>query len=136
MKKVNKSAFAFILGAIMLFACSEEFLNVNENPNVANEGQVGLLLTAAQGNIGAELSEGLGRGGSIFTRQLYDLGQSAYAITGATFQQDWNSLYAGGLKDLKEVLEIGITTENEGYQGISKVLSAYVFHHLVDFQEL
>ncbi|MEM9896141.1 MAG: SusD/RagB family nutrient-binding outer membrane lipoprotein [Bacteroidota bacterium] len=130
--KIYKVALLTFLLAF-LFSCSQDFLDVNLDPNVAVEGELPLLLTAAQVNIGGEFSTGLGFGGAVYARQLYELVTSTYAITGATYQADWNSLYIGGLKDLREIDVRAQQDDLAGYQGISKVLSAYIYHQLVDY---
>ena len=134
--KIFKNNYIKVLltAAIFVFSgCSDEFLDVNENPNVAAEGEMNFLLTSAQSSIGGEFSTGLGFGGAVYARHLYGLGTSTYAITGATYQEDWEDLYSEGLKDLNQVLVQAEEQENFGYLGISKVLTAYTFHQLVDF---
>lgn len=136
MKLSKINIYIALFASIIIFsACSDDFLDVNQNPNVASSGELNFLLTSAQANIGGEFSTGLGFGGAVYARQYYGLGASTYAITGATYQGDWNSLYSGALKDLREiVLEAESEgSENFGYQGIAKILSGYVFHQLVDF---
>ncbi len=134
MKIKHFKIYSLVLASAMMFTgCGDDFLDINENPNVATEGQLGLLLTSAQANIGGEFTTGLGFGGAVYARQYYGLGASTYAITGATYQGDWNSLYTGSLKDLREIVLTGEATDNFAYQGISKVLTAYVYHQLVDY---
>lgn len=133
MKLYNKLILSLTLGSMVMFGCSDDFLNINENPNLASEGVPELLLTSAQANIGAEFASDLGFSGSVYARQNYALGTSTYAMTGATFQSDWNSLYSGGLKDLAQLRTIGEETGNEAYVGVSKILTSYVFHQLVDY---
>ncbi|MEM8568034.1 MAG: SusD/RagB family nutrient-binding outer membrane lipoprotein [Bacteroidota bacterium] len=132
MKKLIKKQLILLI-AILIFGCSDSFLDINEDPNQSAIGVPSLLLTYAQANLGAELVSDIGFGGSVYARQRYGLAASTYAITGATYQSDWNSLYAGTLRDLNQVRQIGEETNNLGYVGISKVLSGYTFHVLVDY---
>ena len=124
----------FLTALVFVFSgCSEEFLDVNDNPNVASEGSMNFLLTSAQASIGAEFSTGLGFGGAVYARHLYGLSTSQYSITGATYQEDWEDLYTEGLKDLNQIIIQAQQEDNSGYLGISKVLTAYAFHQMVDF---
>ena len=134
MKRIY-NLFILLAAVVLVAGCSEDFLDINENPNVASSGAPNLLLTSAQVSIAGQFNGGLGFGGSVYARQRYGLGTSTYAITAATYQGTWQTLYSAAMKDLREVMLVGEAEENQnlGYAGVAKILMAYVNHQLVDY---
>lgn len=130
---------------ILIFSGCNEFLDINTDPNNPTEPDYALILTDAQLHMSQALSYGNGGLTTLLgvythqtvTRESYD----AYGIAGADFEINtpWQSLYAGALQDLEDMIlkslaeeEADETVDYSVYRGIAKILKAYIFSQMVD----
>ena len=130
---------------ILIFSGCNEFLDINTDPNNPTDPDYALILTDAQLHMSQALSYGSGGLTTLLgvythqtvTRESYD----AYGIAGADFEIEtpWQSLYAGALEDLEDMILKSLAEEEEDetldyatYRGIAKILKAYMFSQMVD----
>jgi hypothetical protein len=135
MKKIK----IFLLGAILLFAGCENFLDINKDPNRPTEAEINKLLPGIMYDIADDISIGYGKLGyacAVYVHQLttrqpeYD----DYNISGSSYAVDsyWEDLYAGPAEDLTLLIQMGEESDNLIYAGIGKILKAYLFSMMVD----
>lgn len=130
---------------ILIFSGCNDFLDINTDPNNPTEPDYALILTDAQLHMSQALSYGNGGLTNLLgvyihqtvTRESYD----AYGIAGADYEINtpWQSLYAGALADLEDMIvkslaeeEADETLDFSVYRGIAKILKAYIFSQMVD----
>ncbi|WP_010136490.1 SusD/RagB family nutrient-binding outer membrane lipoprotein [Ochrovirga pacifica] len=131
---MKKIAFLTLLAIGLMCTSCEEFDVSNDNPDVAlniNKNPE-LLLTNLQRNairtsVSAAWSEGnlMGQYGAriVFTSfDLFDWGDQSGT---------WNTYFLA-IRDAKELEKIAIAEENTSYQGVSKVMQAWLFSLLTD----
>lgn len=119
---------------LTLVSCSSEFLDINVDPNNPATATLDFLLTSAQVSSAFNGSRTIHEHSSIFVQHFYSLAPSQYNLTGSNYNNDFSGLYAGSLMDL-EVMSTQAAERGAGfvgYQGIAKVMKAYLFMQLVD----
>ncbi|XCF06937.1 SusD/RagB family nutrient-binding outer membrane lipoprotein [Tamlana crocina] len=131
---MKKTAFLTVLAISILFTGCDKFDVSNDNPDVAlsiNKNPE-LLLTNLQRNsirtaVSASWSEGnlMGQYGAriVFTSfDLFDWGAQS---------GQWDTYYLA-IRDAKVLEEIAVTEGNSSYEGVSKVMQAWLFSLLTD----
>lgn len=140
--KLNNIFTKVIMLMVVLFtvtSCSE-WLDINDDPNNAQEATPDQLLAAIQVSIGSHVGGRASAGGSInelpsvLVQHYYTLGTSRYSLDGASLNSVFRDIYADALRDTE--LLIAATAPAEGnlpaYSGIAKVQKAYLYSVLVD----
>lgn len=137
MKILNIKILSVVLATLFLVSCTEDFLDINKDPNNPTEASIDIVLTSgmmhsstALGMSGAGLSSGL----SVWTHQVVQRRQTdKYAAPGGLFfaSSAWTSLYAG-IADLNYVIEKAEEDGNMQYVGMTKIYKAYLFSQMVD----
>ncbi|MFV9551449.1 SusD/RagB family nutrient-binding outer membrane lipoprotein [Algibacter sp. PT7-4] len=131
---MKKLAFLTVLAISILFTSCDKFDVSNDNPDVALNISKNpeLLLTNLQRNsvrraVSAAWSEGnlMGQYGAriVFTSfDLFDWGAQS---------GEWDTYYIA-IRDAKELEKIAISEGNSSYEGVSKVMQAWMFSILTD----
>jgi len=131
----------FIATALLLIGvggCRKQ-LDINQNPNVAQEVTPALLLPTAQLEIGSALGVDMNNNGSIWV-QYWTQSPSAsqyrtlerYQPTASTYDRVWGLFYTSALPDLKQMNKLATTANLKQYQAISMLLMAYSFQLITD----
>lgn len=140
MKHIKTVVSAVCLGgAILLGTGCKKYLDVNTNPNVAQDVPVELLLPSAQVYLGSSLGVDLQVNGSFWAQywtqspassqyKIYD----QYAPTSSLYDRVWSLLYSSALSDLDQMEKKGIAGNQRQYVGLAKVLKAYAFQLITD----
>jgi hypothetical protein len=110
----------------------ESFLDVNENPNNPTKANIDLLFPNAIAGAGFWTARTANENAGIFARQFYNLNESTYNIQGNLTDTEFDQIYADPLKDFAQVIQDAEARGLEGYAGISKVMTAYLFSVLTD----
>lgn len=137
---IKKRLLVAAAGLILLSVggCKKQ-LDINENPNVAQDVTPALLLPTAQLEIGSALGVDMNNNGSIWV-QYWTQNASAsqyrtlerYQPTASTYDRVWSLFYSGALPDLKRMNQLATASNLRQYQAISNLLTAYSFQLLTD----
>ena len=131
MKKRISRIFA-IAGLMMTIGACDDFLETNQNPNNPSTASIDLLFPGAVVGAGFWSTRTANENAGIFVRHFYNLNESTYNIQGNLTDTEFNQIYADPLKDFAQVIQQADELGLEGYAGISKVISAYLFSTLTD----
>ncbi|MGB4974176.1 MAG: SusD/RagB family nutrient-binding outer membrane lipoprotein [Cyclobacteriaceae bacterium] len=121
-----------IFSILLLMSCADEVLNINDNPNLATEAELNLLLTGAEATAGFWTNRTANEDAMVLSRQLYRLAPSQYSIGPDNINNDFNGLYSAVLKEFQRIIDQGTEEERFGLVGISQVYKAYIFGLMVD----
>lgn len=121
-----------IFSMLVMLSCTDDVLNINENPNLAKEADLNLLLTGAEVTAGFWTNRTANEDAMILSRQLYGLAASQYNIGPDNINNDFNSLYSQVLKEFQRIIDQGTDEERMGLVGIAQVYKAYIFGLMVD----
>jgi len=139
MKYTKYKLIAFIvLGTLMLGGC-KKFLDVNKNPNIANDPGLENALPSAQVEIAHVLGNNFQVNGSFWAQywtqsplanqyKQYD----QYQPSSDNYNRAWSTLYSGALSDLQYVYNTAKGKSNKNYMAISRLLSAYTYQLITD----
>ncbi|WP_205510673.1 SusD/RagB family nutrient-binding outer membrane lipoprotein [Longitalea arenae] len=130
----------FVLVALTGISGCKKFLDTNDNPNLASNASVELLLPAAQAAIGHALGNPLQIHGGIWAQywtqnptssQYRSLDQ--YSVTTTSFDRPWRMLYSDAIADIQEILNLtqGKAASNQ-YTAIAYIMKAYAFQLATD----
>ncbi|MBL7699107.1 MAG: SusD/RagB family nutrient-binding outer membrane lipoprotein [Chitinophagaceae bacterium] len=140
MKKTLRFSIIFFIAVVVTFSSCRKFLDVNENPNLPQEGSPELLLPYSQAAIGNVLGSDLAIYGGIwgqywtqnpFSSQYRGLEQ--YSVSTTSFDRTWRRLYSDALEDLQVIQNLAANEEEfSQYAAISYILKAYTFQVATD----
>ncbi|MCS6917736.1 MAG: SusD/RagB family nutrient-binding outer membrane lipoprotein [Chitinophagales bacterium] len=126
------AALILLISAFSLSSCKKFLEGINDNPNNPSSVRPDVLLPAAQGTLAYTLGGDIQRYSGIMTQYFTGVsrqfdGYQRYIFSEEDFNNLWNSMYAGVMVNLNEILKID---EEKGgsysaYAGISKILMAY-----------
>lgn len=120
----------------LLTSCSEDWLDVNKNPNQPDVPYINLLLPGIQYDIADYLSIGymnLGYITGVYSHQISTRESiDQYGIAAADAENYWELFYSRPLTDLDLLIEMGTENDYMQYVGIAKILKAYVYSQMVD----
>lgn len=127
-----------IVLAGFLFSCEKTF-DVNTDPNAAGEASIDLVLPGAISgttiHVGGPL-QNLGGFWSQYYTQSPDAGQYSqiddWNVPSDDYDDTWQAIYAGSLRDLKYVEEKAIEDGNNAYLLIARCMKGYTYQLLVD----
>jgi hypothetical protein len=126
---------------ILIMGCSEDFLDINHDPNSPSVAPLGQLLTSAENSLSDAITlgwknyPGFTEFLSIYMQQLSSREEmDQYSLTGQSLYivYQWQSMYSDALKDLNSIIEQGTESKDLVYTGISKILTAYGYSLMVD----
>jgi hypothetical protein len=126
------------LGALSFTGC-KKFLDVNTNPNIANDPEVALVLPSAQVAIAHVLGNQFQVNGSFWAQywtqsplanqyKQYD----QYQPSTDNYNRSWRILYNDALTDLQYVYTKSKEKNGKQYMAVSRLLSAYTFQLITD----
>jgi hypothetical protein len=129
-----------MLAAWVGFTGCKKFLDTNENPNLASNASVELLLPAVQTALGHVLGNPLQIHGGIWSQywtqspvasQYRSIDQ--YSVSTTNFDRTWRMLYSDALQDIQEMLNLtqGKQSQNS-YTAIALLMKAYAFQLATD----
>jgi Starch-binding associating with outer membrane len=138
MKTKIISIFLLIAASASFVGC-KKFLDVNQNPNIANNPDISLVLPSAEVAMGSVMGTQFQINGSFWSQhwtqsplanqyKSYD----QYQVSSDNYNRPWNSLYNNALLDLKYIYNKAKTENKKQYMAVSRLLSAYTFHVLTD----
>lgn len=131
MKKYINKAFLFVVLTLALFACTDDFEEMNTSPNDLTKVPYSTLVTAAQNSILRAYNPILNEVVSwsqYNVRDVYVQGDR-YNITGAG--TNFNH-YSGHLKDLQVAMKLATTANDVNWVAISKIMTAYAYQNITD----
>ncbi len=124
--------FPILLIFLMLSYSCDEYLDINQDPTAPTDATILDLLPAGQAGCAFALSNHLNRIASDnvqYFKGRYD----SWAVDPEDSGNPWvYTLYAGGLKDLKIVIDKAIESENYHFAGVAKLMNAYTYSMMVD----
>jgi len=137
MKKI-KYLIGVVVLVMMAGACTENFEEINTNPNGPAEVTPDLLLPAAI-EMAVDRMNGsfVGHDMSCWAQQMAKIqytDEDRYIYRTSVVNSTWNGLYIEGLTDAKDIEAIAAAMEepNVNYQGIAKIWQAYIYSNLTD----
>lgn len=133
----NKILFFLIIPALLM-SC-EDYLDVNDDPNVPTEITTELLLPAAQASIAVQVGGMLFNTGGYYAQYWSQAPEANQYNTVDKFDLKtdfldgvYNELYSGALNDLERVRTDAEAEEDWGNYLAATVLRAYTYQLLVD----
>jgi hypothetical protein len=137
-KKVKFCSKTWILLTFFLFSCTDNFEEINTDPNNPTVVPTSYLITGAQRGI---LNRNFNTAGMLYTQQWSETlftGGSRYAVTEASFE----SFYAGPLLDLQHIIDLNTDDKtkdaaafsgaNENQIAICRILKVLIFQMITD----
>ncbi len=139
MKRIKLIISAAAFGGLLLGTGCKRYLDVNTNPNVAQDVLVEQLLPSAEIYIGSSVGMDLQVNGSFWAQywtqspassqyKIYD----RYSPTAPTYDRVWSLLYSSALEDLDRMEKKALAGNQVQYVGVAKVLKAYAFQIITD----
>lgn len=131
---MKKNIIVYITTAMLIFGCTEDFLEINTNPNQPEEVSADLVLSTVISTIAGETALNGWNNGNI-------VGQLTAKINFTGFDRyDWGTqsgiwgTYYGILPEINIIMESALAegTKNTSYEGIALVLRSYAFANLTD----
>ncbi|WP_185113993.1 SusD/RagB family nutrient-binding outer membrane lipoprotein [Fulvivirga imtechensis] len=140
MKTIDKlyRYISMSLLVVILASCEKDFLDINTDPNNPTDAQLNQLLPSAQVNMAFIFGNspgGLnGYAGTIMHHYVRRGNLNDYGLQGGDFAitTAWNSIYAGALTDLTNIIDAGTENGDFHYVGIAQIMKAYIYATLVD----
>ncbi len=138
MKKNTISIIA--IAALTLGASScKKWLDVNDNPNIANNPDIALVLPSAQAAVASVMGTAFQINGSFWAQhwtqsplanqyKLYD----QYQVSSDNYNRPWRNIYANGLYNFKYIANKAKADGKKQYEAIAKLMQAYTFQVLTD----
>ena len=134
-----KTLIIVAVAAFGLTACSDAWLEEKKlDPNRPSEVSMEVLLPSAQASTGMNHGDVLPRLTCIFMQQMtgtdrQSLAHNRYAQIGeGDFNTPWGNAYAGGLYDLKLIMDLADASGATAYGGIAKIMTAMELGLLTD----
>lgn len=139
MKNIKIKLLSLAVMAVIGFTGCKKFLDVNQNPNIANEPDIALVLPSAQVAIAHVVGNQFQVNGGFWSQywtqsplanqyKQYD----QYQPSTDNYTRSWRILYNDALTDLAYVYKRAKSENNKQYMAVSRLLSAYTFQLLTD----
>ncbi|MBK6263462.1 SusD/RagB family nutrient-binding outer membrane lipoprotein [Marivirga sp. S37H4] len=118
-------------------SCTDDFEEINTNPNGPISVPSDLLLTSIQEST-ADILYNAQIGGDMGACIIQHWGkvqyndEERYAFRSGVINNIWNGFYAGGINDAKAMIRLAEEEENEVNQGVGKIMQAYIYSLLVE----
>ena len=123
--------FLITIGSLMLHSCSEDLLDINQDPNTSTQLSLPNTLAFAQVSLVSNLLGEPNTNAGSFSRMWYTTAIRNYEQNQGTYSSSWVNLYSRPLANLQAILD-GTEEGASGYKGIARLLKAYTFSLLVD----
>lgn len=135
MKKIMKNIWVLLV-VLYLGSCTNNYLDINKDPNNPTEAVMDQLLSGGQFYMTQAFSQGnfLGNGLSTFVHQIVTRETQNYGMTPGdnNIFNSWNYLYTYALPAYDAIIAAGEKDGNLIYAGVAKTLKAYSFSMMVD----
>lgn len=139
MKKFKYIVCAGLLVLPFSFSSCKKYLDVNTNPNVAQDVQPALLLTSGQLGMGSALGVDFQINGSFWAQywtQHYSTSQyrsfERYQPTGNNYDNLWGLCYATAMMDLVQLEKKAAAQNLSQYVAVSKLQQCYLWQVMTD----
>ena len=124
---------------VLATSCSDEWLEAYKlDPTRPSDAPMSTLLPSAQASYAFVQGDVLPRLTGIFMQQMTGIDRQSLAhnryvqIGEGDFDTPWNNSYAGGLYDLKLVIDKADATDAPAYRGVAKIMMAMYLGTLTD----
>lgn len=134
--------YSLVIGGLSFGAAScSDYLDINKDPNAILDAPIEQVLTSATTSLGFWAGSDLHRYTSLMTQQFSGQGQGAttqnqeyerYNITGSDLNNVWSLMYSTILSDLELVIQKAQAENSPHYEGIAKIMQAYVYQVIAD----
>ncbi|WP_114750858.1 SusD/RagB family nutrient-binding outer membrane lipoprotein [Pleomorphovibrio marinus] len=135
MKKTSKTIKGWVHGMLMtlfvLTACTENLLDINDDPNVSTQLVMPNTLAYSQVSLVSNLLGDPNTIAGSFSRMWYITALRNYEQNQGTYSTSWINMYSRPLANLQAIID-GAQDEDIGYRGIARLLKAYTFSVMVD----
>ncbi|MCS6990413.1 MAG: SusD/RagB family nutrient-binding outer membrane lipoprotein [Chitinophagales bacterium] len=128
-----------MIGIVGLTSCQKYLEGINDNPNNPTSVRPDVLLAGAQGTLAYTVGGDIQRYSGIMTQYFTGVsrqfdGYQRYIFSEEDFNNLWNSLYAGVMVNLHEIIKIDAASGGSysAYSGVAKVLMAYALMATTD----
>ncbi|MBD3629728.1 SusD/RagB family nutrient-binding outer membrane lipoprotein [Cyclobacterium sp.] len=129
--KYNIVLSLIIGSSLLLNSCSEDLLDINQDPNTSTQLALPNTLAFAQVSLVSNLLDDPNTNAGSFSRMWYTTAIRNYEQNQGTYSNSWVNLYSRPLANLQAILD-GAQEDESGYKGIARLLKAYTFSILVD----
>lgn len=129
--KYNIVLSLIIGSSLLLNSCSEDLLDINQDPNTSTQLALPNTLAFAQVSLVSNLLDDPNTNAGSFSRMWYTTAIRNYEQNQGTYSNSWVNLYSRPLANLQAILD-GAQEEESGYKGVARLLKAYTFSLLVD----
>lgn len=134
----NKILVTAAAGLALGVSSCKKYLDVNTNPNVAQQGTVATVLPAAQLYLGSAIGTEMQINGAIWAQQWtqapggkqYQLLEQ-FAPKQDFYDASWKNLYAAG-QNFYQVYNMADSQHKSSYKAISMLMRAYAFQAVTD----
>jgi hypothetical protein len=141
-KKIIRNSMLVLATAAVTISCSEDFLDVNDNPNNPSESTPGLTLTVAQQHFTTLNAEDMNYLGNYIvynwaTPSNWSANQEffRYTVNNTFYSQIFEESYADTFKNLNYVKDIedpSGAADYGNYDAIVETIKGFQYQHLVD----
>lgn len=128
-----------ILSILILGSGCKKYLDVNKNPNVAQDVPVEMLLPSAQMYLASSMDVYMQVNGSIWA-QYWTQAPSAsqykiyeqYSPSASDYDRPWSLFYSSSLEDLDRIEKKGNEQNKKEYVAVAKIMKAYIYQVVTD----
>lgn len=136
---ITRSAAGFLAALSLTISGCSNFLDINDNPNLAESAEPSLILPSSQAAIAMVVGCQFQIYGGIWNQYwTQNFGNSQYKsieqylIQGSSFDRPWSTLYADAMTDLQLIINKSGEERYRQYAAISLLMKAYDLQLLTD----
>ncbi len=132
MKKINKIIYIGMAVLFMTLGCTDQFEEINKNPNRPESVSADLLLAGVIKTTATKISQEAYNGGDIVAQHTAKINFTGFDMylwgsnTGL-----WNDFY-GKLREISNILAIAKETENPNYEATALIMKSWMYMVLTD----
>lgn len=116
---------------VTAFSCSEDLLDINQDPNTSTQLVLPNTLAYAQVSLVSNLLDDPNTNAGSFSRMWYTTALRNYEQNQGTYSTSWTNMYSRPLANLQVIID-DAKDNQQGYRGIARLLKAYTFSIMVD----
>ncbi|MEM9829065.1 MAG: SusD/RagB family nutrient-binding outer membrane lipoprotein [Bacteroidota bacterium] len=132
-KYIFKTTMAISVAILLILsACSDEFLDINDNPNEPVNPDLELLFPTAQVAYSTVIVHNTRLGDLGTLGQVYESTDSQYNFTGGTFDNAWDNFFTLALVNLEQIIASAPEAGLVAHAAVAKLQKAYVFATIID----
>lgn len=136
--KIKIVLFGVLASLILFYSCTEDFTELNTNPNNPTDvPAVNILVHAIHSGVNREVGSGwlthtyLGPWSQIMAKIQY-IDEGRYTFRPTSINAFWNGAYESELKDLQIVIEKAQDKGFTALEAAARIMKAYFFHRHTD----